>query len=160
MAAWLHIGEWATSMRVDDGPHGPQPVTLAVGLLDLGHRYLRHAPPTAGELEAAIEAVEDSLMPATTRLRGPGPLVTADVESRALLTAVGLPADVQAELDIHAVERLFNRLVDVAGGRPAASEGLPVRAGFAANLLILRELMHHAGRTTLVVMPCGADAPS
>lgn len=49
--------------------------------------------------------------------------------------------------------------VDVVNGRPAASEGLPTRATFAANLLILRELMHHAGRTSLTVVPAALPDP-
>ena len=158
MVTWLHIGERETSVRVGDGAEDQEPVTLAIGLLDLARRHFHHAPATTGELEAAIETVEDILMPAIPRLRGSGPLVTCDEESRALLAAVGLPEDARAELVIHAVERLFNRLADVAGGRPAASEGLPPRPGFAANLLILRELMHHAGRTAVVILPADEKA--
>ena len=152
MSSWLHIGEKQTTVRLNDDVGGTDEVLLAIGATGLCRRYFHHEPPTAGELEAAIEAVEDVLMPAIPRLRGPGPLVTDDAESLALVEAAALPPGAATELDLAAVERLFNRLADVASGRPVASEGLPVRGSFAANLLILRELMHHAGRTSVTVV--------
>ena len=87
------------------------------------------------------------------RLRGPGTLLTHDAESLALAEFAGLLPRSALEIDLATVERQFNRLVDVANGRPALTEGLPPRATFAANLLILRELMHHAGRVSVTVAP-------
>ncbi|TWI08196.1 hypothetical protein [Aerolutibacter ruishenii] len=152
----LHIGEHQTSIQVDDGPGEPDTVVLPLGALALARRHFHHQPPTATELELAIEAVEDALMPLVPRLRGPGTLLTSDDESIALAAFAGRPTHAAVELDLDTVERQFNRLADVANGRPASSEGLPPRATFAAHLLILRELMHHAARRSLTVV---ATAP-
>lgn len=149
MADRLHIGEQETTLHAGDGS---DPVVLPIGSLSIAQRHFHHEPPSAGEIEAAIDTVEDALMPVIPRLRGSAPLLTEDAESVALLAAVGLPSDIDAELDIAAIERLFTRLAHVASGRPASSEGLPERRSFAANLLILRELMHHAGRDSVRVL--------
>lgn len=153
MAAWVQVGDETTVVRVGDDPEGQQVVTLGFGALQVARRYFRHEPPSSADIEGAIEVVEDALMPAIPRLRGDGPLHSRDAESLVLAEAAGLPTDATAHLSIEEVERVFNRLVNVANGRPAASEGLPARNTFAAHVLILRELMHHAGRTTLIVSP-------
>mgnify|MGYP000899046138 FL=1 len=159
MTTRLQIGEHQTTIRIDDGVAASETVVLAMGAKSVAGRHFRHAVPTAAELEAAIETVEDVLMPMIPRLRGHGTLRTDDVESIALVAFAGLPGNVAVELDRDTVERQFNRLVDVANGRPAASEGLPSRATFAAHLLILRELMHHAGRDSVTVQPASEGAP-
>lgn len=153
MTAWVQVGERTTTVRVANDAGAQEIVTLGFGALGLARSYFRQEPPSAGDMEAAIEVVEDALMPAIAQLRGHGPLHSHDAESLALVEAAGLPTDATAQLGIEEVERVFNRLVNVANGRPAASEGLPARNTFAAHLLILRELMHHAGRTTLIVTP-------
>lgn len=125
MPARLHIGDQQLTVRFDDGSNGGvEPVVLAIGLSTLRQRYLRHQPQ---------------------------PMLTDDVESVALLGSMDWAAGTATELDVTHIERQFNRLVDVANGLPAANAGLPMRGDFAANLLILREPMHHAGRTTLTV---------
>lgn len=153
MTARLHIGEQQTQIEVEHDGQEPVTLVLPLGTASLAHRHFRHRPPTPAELEAAIEVVEDALMPLIPRLRGPGTLLTHDAESLALAEFAGLLPRTALEIDLATVERQFNRLVDVANGRPALTEGLPPRATFAANLLILRELMHHAGRVSVTVAP-------
>lgn len=153
MSAHLLIDEIVTRIRGAGAPSGEHDVMLEIGSLDIARRYFRHEPPTAGEMEAAIEVVEDALMPAIPRLRGFGTLLTSDEKSLALASAAGFPAGAVAEFDLAAIESMFNHLVDVVNGRPATSEGLPSRNTFAANLLIVRELMHHADLRHLIVMP-------
>lgn len=131
---------------------GDAPKGLALGTQTISQAHFRSTPPTAAELEAAIDTIETALMPVSPDLGGEGPLLTDDPESRALAEFAGFAPGSAAVLDIADVERQFNRLVNVAHGRPASSEGLPLRASFAANLLILRELMHHAGRRSLWVI--------
>lgn len=148
----LHVGDAQTTVTLEGDGREPQTVPLAFGALAVYRRHFHHVPPTPGELELAIADVEDVLMPAIPRLREATSLVTTDAESVALARSSGMPAADTVELDLAAVERLFNRLVNVANGSPAAHEGLPERGTFAANLLILRELMHHAGYASVAVM--------
>lgn len=153
MTTRLHIGDQQTTVDVDLGTGQRDAVVLAIGSSALAHRHFRSELPTAAELEAAIDTVEDVLMPLIPRLRGAGSLLTSDDESIALAASACLPTNTTVELDTASVERQFNRLVDVVNGRPVSHEGLPTRARFAAHLLILRELMHHADRRSVTVAP-------
>lgn len=153
MASRLQIGAEQTTLDIDDGSNEPDQVVLAIGTASVARRYFHHQPPSAAELEAAIEIVENALMPSVPRLRGPGPLLTHDDEAIALAAFAGINSGMangtSVELDLENLERQFNRLADVANGRPASYEGLPERPSFAAYLPILRELMHHTGRSTI-----------
>lgn len=153
MTTRLHIGAHQTTVYVDHGAGEQDLVVLAIGSSLIADRHFHHQPPTAAELEAAIETVEDALMPSIPRLRGAEPLLTSDDESVALAAFAGMETGTTVELDIESIERQFNRLADVANGRPASHEGLPPRPVFAAHLLILRELMHHAGRVAVTILP-------
>lgn len=130
------------------------------GKLDAGSwqdvsRLLRHEPPTPSELEAAIAAIEDALMPALRRL----PASRRLVASTALLADIAAAAgSAKAALETATVEMLFNRLADVAHGTPAARLGIPVDRAFAARLLLLREVLHHGGFGA--VEPCDDDPPA
>ena len=117
---------------------GEEVRSLALGPATLVRRCLHHTPPTAGELEAAIDLIEPQIMAlglhlpagAVLRLSGDWP---ADLQR----PAPGLHRD--------AVEGLFSRLAAIAHGRPAASEGLPADPAYFAAALLLRELLHHLG---------------
>lgn len=113
-------------------PIGPERLTRQ-------HRFGRPASPLA--LEAAIETVEDAVMPLAAQLPRPAELWLG-AGTGALAAGIGAAGDV---LDIDTVEAAFARLADLALGRPAAQAGVPDDAGFAAALLVLREAMHHLG---------------
>lgn len=109
---------------------------LPFGVVTLAERYFRHTPPTALELERAIEEIEPAIMALELHL-SPGTTMALDgVEADRLeLPATGLDRD--------EVERLFQRLASISLGRPASIEGLPVDPRYFAAALVLRELMHH-----------------
>lgn len=151
--ARLHIGEERTTIAFDGDGAPARTVVLALGTLGVCQTYFHHDPPTPHELEGAIAAIEDELMPVVRSLPDPMQLVTSDPETMDIARASGTGSDRRIELDLSSVERMFNRLVSVAHGRPASSEGIPSRATFAANLVILRELMHHAGIATTMAEP-------
>jgi hypothetical protein len=97
----------------------------------------------AAALERAIEVAEDWLMPHAARLRGLA-LEVRDLTGR---VRAGwrevLQVDGQA-CSVEQVEEGFRWLVDLATGRwPAAV--LAGRAAFVADVVLLRELAHHAG---------------
>ena len=71
------------------------------------------------------------------------PIIQVWIWSMAADAADAAAADAPVWLDTDAVERLFNRLVARAEGRPASQDALPVDGPSAARLLIVRELLHH-----------------
>lgn len=112
------------------------------GAQSLVEQHHWQMPPSEAAVEYAIVTIEDVLAKvrpnahAQTRLAIRGlhaneiGHLLAETEGSNLVTR-------------EAVERLFTRFANVVGGRPAAVEGLPADAGFAAALLIVREVVHH-----------------
>lgn len=125
---------------------------LDAGSLQRILAHLAHVPPTAGELESAIMQIEDDLMPILRSLPAHSRLVTSAPAYWEVVTAAGLGGSPEVDLDIATVERLFNRLAEVAQGMPAARLGIPPDRGFAAMLLLLREILHHGGFGSVWVM--------
>ena len=160
MSALLHIGPDSTTLDFTDASAADATTPSVVARLPLGltalQQQMRHAPlPTAGEVEACIAEVEDILMPRIAAWPRTVLLRTHDAEARHLAeatAAAGHPAQpLPLTLSIDAVEEVFNRLADVLGGMPAARLGIPERPEFIAYLIVLRELMHHAGFVSLRV---------
>lgn len=135
--ARLRLHAQATVIEFDDGPT----VTLPVGPSGLAAAVLRHDPPTAAELEHAIDRVEDALAGSRLAAADRGELVISDA---LLLALPGFDAP-GAGLGRDAVEALFQRLASRALGTPVAAAELPHGRDVAAALLILRECMHHLG---------------
>ena len=145
MTAQLQLQAQTTLLVFEEG----RAVTLPVGLQGLIETVLRHDPPTAVELERAIDAVEDAL--AVTRDgRAEGhDLLTADP---VLITLPGLGQN-GATLGRDDVEALFQRLASRALGMPVAASDVPHGRDVAAALLILRECMHHLGFDRVTRVP-------
>jgi exopolyphosphatase/pppGpp-phosphohydrolase len=122
-------------------------VTLETGYRSVAETFFRHAPPTPGELELAIDAVEDALMNAQASRTVAGTLVTSD-EVRRFLPELP-PGDAAATLE--EVEARFQRLASASLGHPGALADSPLDRESAAGLLILRECMHHLGFGALVI---------
>lgn len=139
--ARLQLGEQATTITDGEG----RAWTLALGTQATAQRFFAHAPPTPLELEEAIAAVEDEVMRVRPPWRVAPLLLGDDVALQRIAAAAGRSGAGEALLDLDTVERLFDRLAAVSLGRPAAHEGLPEDAAFAAALLIVRELLHHLG---------------
>lgn len=135
--AELKIGASESTITFDDGA---PVVRLALGYAGVPATLFRASIPTALELEHAIAAVEDEVMPVVPRLAGVTELATAEPQLRAL-------ADPESDgvLPLARVDWLFDELSRVSlGGPESALPFAPVKAT-AATLVILRELMHHAG---------------
>ncbi len=146
LLAVLHLGETHSALAIGRAGDAPQVHTLDLGVQALLARHLRHAPPTPLELEAAIEAVEDVVMPLHRLLPANAELVMhlpPSLPLRALLDGDAAAPD--APHDIDTVERAFDRLAAVSQGRPLSQEPALADPAVAAALLILRELMHHLG---------------
>jgi len=130
----------------------PGSATLDVGSLQRILAHLGHVPPTAGELESAILQIENDLMPVLRSLPDHSQLVTSAPEYWEAVTVAGLGGSPEVNLETATVEMLFNRLADVAYGIPAARLGIPTNRTFAATLLLLREILHHGGFGSVLVM--------
>ncbi len=141
MSITLHIGAQQTT--VTRSGDTPATLALALGSQKTATEYFRHTPPTPGELENAIMAVEDEVTRARTLVAGHGTLQTTDAAIRGIAVLAGVVVQAEMQLSVEAVERSFDLLAALVQGRPASSAGLPNTAEFAATLLILREFMHH-----------------
>ena len=149
----MHIGETKTTFRVP-GTGGQPDIThaVAVGFRSTAVAYFLHSPPTPGEMERAIEAVEDIVMPLHLLVSpDDGPLVTSDASIRQIALLAGIADDGAISLGLGALERVFNNLASVVMGSPAASAGIPEGPDFAATLLILRECLHHLAFEAVIV---------
>jgi hypothetical protein len=114
---------------------------LPIGPQALREAVLRHAPPTALELEHAIEAVEDAVMPLHRDWPGGDELLlVADAQLR---EQAGVAEE--ATLDRAALEDIFSAAAAIAQGRPAASQPGLALPEVVAMLVVVREVMHHLG---------------
>ncbi len=149
----LHIGAQHTVIASGNAEVPDSTITLAIGSRMTGEKYFKHAPPTPAELEIAIMVVEDEVFRARNAIIEGSSLVTTDAAIRAIAVAAGVADQAELVLTCDVVEASFNRLADLASGRPASQDKLPTHAESAATLLILREFMHHLKFMSITVMP-------
>jgi len=122
--------------------------TLPLGPALLRGQCLRHDPPQAQELEAAIEAVEDVVMPLHRVLPADAMLCVVVSAADGAVLAPLAEARTRDQL-----EALFDRAAAIAQGRPARSDPALADAEVMAALVIVREVMHHLGFTQLQFAP-------
>jgi len=155
--AMLHIGDAQTTLRFGaDGDAAATTLTLDVGAQATARAHFRHNPPSALEMENAIAAAEDVVMPVLRRLPPGLALHTRDAAVHALAQLAGVPEGARMVLPIGALEDCFNELAAWIQGRPASQSQLPQDNAFSATLLILRELMHHLGFVSIFWMDAEA----
>lgn len=131
----LSISEERTTIVQEPPGHR---VDMATGWKDVVRRHFKNQPPTALELEAAIEAVEDEIMRVRQKVPSEAPVETSDPGIRDIAVAAGVAQSDDMILALEAVERSFQRL-------PTGDPSMPGNPRFSSTLLILRELMHHFG---------------
>ena len=131
----LHIGEERTTIA---------DAAFAFGWRSIGRDHFKHDPPAPLEIENAIAAVEDEVERVHKAIAKGGVLRTRDPAILAIAVAAGVPQGAEATLSVEAVEQTFTRLAAGARGLPAGQE-------FSATLLILRELMHHLGFSSVLI---------
>lgn len=141
----LHISGEEIALEVASAANAHSPIRLPVGSFPQLLEVLKHEPATAMEIETAIADVEEMLMRVIATLPKPGKLVTSSSVFCALAEVLGHATGSPVELEIAQVEEVFNRLASVAFGTPASHVGVPENRSFAAAVIVLRELMHHAG---------------
>ncbi len=107
-------------------------------------RLLQPLPPTDAQWERAIMAVEDAIAPMRKLLPAHSTLRLTHADALLPIASDGL-------LHQSAVEQLFQR-VSRYGSDPA----LPQTAAAYAQLLLVREWLHHMGFEHATLMPNGA----
>lgn len=130
----LHLDENVLSLE-----SGTRKLELAAGTAQITTRHFQDQPPSPGELEAAIQTIEDALM-ACGDLVDTHTLVSSDAWLLQLARFAGCSPE---RIDRDQVETCFNRLAALSEGHPLTQDPLPDDPQFPARLLILRELMHH-----------------
>jgi hypothetical protein len=140
VVVWLEIGPSSGCIRAAGGG-STEIFPFPVGTADVLALF-RHDPPTEGELEIAIELIEDAVMPlAKTLPRGSVLVAGNDLVLKLAHLSTGCVASQAASLD--AVEAQFEQIA-LAARRGAWSRELQIDPSLCAGLLILREFMHHA----------------
>jgi len=151
----LHIGEEQTAVASGTGVEAATILTLEIGSRKTAADHFKHDPPTALEMENAIQTVEDELARARTIIAGGSTLFATDAAIREIARLAGVAEGAVQTLSLDAVERTFERLAAVTLGMPASQEGMPSSAAFAATLLIVREFMHHLRFMSIIVRQAG-----
>jgi exopolyphosphatase/pppGpp-phosphohydrolase len=142
----LHIGATHTEVRAVSTSVlsvAPTHLVLAIGSQHIAQHFFRHQPPTALEVENAIQTVEDEVVRARALVPADTEIFCADAGARAIATVAGVAPTGAQTLSLEQVEHTFNRWVHLVEGRPQSQDALPADPAFAATLLILREFMHH-----------------
>jgi hypothetical protein len=105
---------------------------------------------TGPKVEAVIEEIEELLMPALRHLPGASHLLVSGPELAGVMRQL---ASNGGAVSISAVEALFNQVAAIATGSPARVQHIPTDPGFVLCLVLLREVMHHGGFSSVSVVP-------
>jgi hypothetical protein len=143
-STWLHFGDEELTVREQTGDQPDTERRLDVGTARIARDFFRHDPPTAQEIERAIDVVEDAIMQLDHPDGVRTPLLST---SPALRPWAALSGPTMA---IELVEQWFQRLASASLGQPAPMQGLPSGREAAATLLLLREFLHHRGHASIV----------
>lgn len=112
----------------------------------------------AAGLEAAIEIAEDWLMPHARSIEGEA-LEVLDKTARLVSGLTTVLRVCGRDWSVQELETMFLRLVDMATGRGPDLAG--AQRAFLADMLLLRELAHHARLRRVCVIEWPArDAPA
>jgi len=146
----LELDPRRTTLRVEPAAG----LAVEIGYRSVREQFFRHDPPTSGELESAIDAIEDALMASPARRADGGTLVIGD-EVRRRLPGL-LPEGTATTLED--IEARFQRLASASLGHPGALATMPLGPEAGAALVILRECMHHLGYARLLIPLTSTDA--
>jgi hypothetical protein len=121
-------------------------VTVPVGPAMIVDQAFRQGQPNAAQLESAINLVEDAIMATGLQATSRGTLV-ADVN--ALHEALGV-MNAPAQLSLAQVEQRYQDIAMPALRFPSVPV-LDLTPQSLANLILVRECMHHLGYVELVL---------
>lgn len=151
----LELGDETIALRWTDAQGREQARSLPIGLKKLARDCRFGRPTSALALEAAIEQIEDAVMPLARDIPGGARLALREGQhspdlNRALVALDSPSRSANADpgvstrpFGLDTVETLFSELSALALGRPSTQAQVPDTPEFAAAVLILREAMHH-----------------
>lgn len=145
-ALWLDIGDERLVVSSRPDGTGETGQRLDLGASRIARDFFHHDPPTAREIERAIDAVEDQIM-RLDRQRDTGRPLWSQSKTLQPWAAVS-----GRTMTLEIVEQWFERLALAAQGRSDALDRLPPGREAAAALLVLREFMHHRGHPSIHVV--------
>lgn len=148
----LHIGADQTQLAAGTGPQPSAALVLDLGTHKTAAAFFKHNPPTPGDIENAIQVVEDEVTRARPLAAGLPALFTHDAHIREMARLTGCADGAAIPLTTDQVERLFDQLAARVQGRPASQTDLPDDPAFYASLLILREFLHHLQFAAITVL--------
>ncbi len=142
--AVLHIAAGYVLLATGTTNRPDTTVQFEIGSEKTAQECFKHNPPTPGEVENAIVAVEDEVMQAAKMIPAVTRLVTCDAGIDEIVRQLD-PYQQRADhlLYRNDLEAVFGRYAAIVSGRPASTDTLPQTPLFAATLLILREVMFH-----------------
>ncbi|RKD91056.1 hypothetical protein [Mangrovibacterium diazotrophicum] len=150
---YLHIGEQASDF-VQSRNNSEIRTTLNIGWKQLAEQFYTAFPPTYDDVDRAINFTEEVLAELEVKFRDESILqsddpqveVIAELAFNTTKTEAGETLVPQIEL-----ENVFDRFAEIVKGLPASQDVIPDDLGFAAYLLIIREVMHHLDFRELLV---------
>jgi len=137
-------------MRIDETDssfllsHTQSLITLPVGFEFISTRYFKHTPPTYDDIEYAINYIEDEIEKVVPNIPVDGFRLITDMDFiRHLAILSGLKDSEEIYFKRDDLEFLFGQYAEIAVGRRPCPHEPDISPRFYAQLLILREFMHH-----------------
>jgi len=119
-------------------------ITLPVGFEAIAERYFKHTPPTYNEVEYAINFIEDEIEKVAPEIVRRGyQLVTDTPFIRDIAKLCGVEPSEEMVLSRDTHEHVFGQYAEIAMGRPPRPHEADISPRFYAQMLILREYLHH-----------------
>ncbi len=119
-------------------------IMMPVGYESVSARFFRHTPPSADELEYGINYIEDEIAKVVHSIPSQScPLFTDTAFVRSLALLCAIPDTPVISLSTRQLENLFGQYAEIIVGRPPRQDEPDISPVFYAQLLILREFMHH-----------------
>ena len=134
----LALAERTGQLVIDAGEALPVPIGIATV-----SALFRRDPPHEADLEAAIDVIEEAVMPLAKSIPASSKLVAGNEFVRNLIDASTGRSE-SASASIEAVESRFEELA-AAARRGVWTGAARMDSTQAAGLMILREFMHHTG---------------
>nr|WP_321269645.1 hypothetical protein [uncultured Tolumonas sp.] len=145
----MNIGETQSSFHKSSESDN---ITLPVGYSAISNRYFKHTPPTYDDIEYAINYIEDEIEKVVPKIPASGfTLVTNDAFIHMIARLSGCVDAPEIQLQRDDLEYLFGQYAGIAMGRPPRPHETDISPQFYAQLLILREFMHHLKFDHIVV---------
>lgn len=118
-------------------------ISIPVGFKNISDRYFKHTPPTPAEIEYAINEIEDEIEKIVPKLAGYETIYNRDdfIIHLAQLSQVD-DAPVMV-LSRDRLESVFGQYAEISMGRPPSLAESDISPLFYAQILLIREFMHH-----------------